>query len=80
MQVFDVRVLTVGENHIAVATLVRARLELTPAEIKAALQRGDLVVASGLGRGEAESLAGELKDLGANVRLEVSDPGLEHFE
>ena len=69
------RLTSCGTNRLAVLAKARSLLQQPPAEVKAALDGGrPVVLAVDIGRSRAESLAAELRRLGASVDIFVSIP------
>jgi ribosomal protein L7/L12 len=71
-QAFNVRLKAVGTNRVQVLAEVRQRSGLGAEEFRRLADAGDLIVAEDISRNKAIALAGRLRDLGAQVEIELS--------
>ncbi len=73
-----VRLVTLGQNKLALLAAIRPLLGFSPAECRSAAEAGSLVILRGTSLPKAHHLARELTDLGAIVEVEA-DRLREHF-
>jgi large subunit ribosomal protein L7/L12 len=71
-QAFNVRLKAVGINRVQVLAMVRQQSGLGAKEFRRLADAGDLVVAEDVPRHKALGLADRLRDLGAQVEVELS--------
>jgi ribosomal protein L7/L12 len=74
---YGVRLIDCGPNRLAVLAKARPLLQRPPAEVRAAVDRGPVLLAEDIGRWAAERLATEFEQLGATVEIFVSIPCCE---